>query len=143
MEISTKITTKITASEERRLEQYRDSMQAKEPRARSQIMTVTPIAAERIASIIESRDKPSFGIRIGVRGGGCNGMSYTLEFADDLEPMDEVVLVGDIKILIDPKASMFLIGTVMDYESDFMKSGFLFRNPNEKGRCGCGNSFNV
>ena len=140
--------TEITRSEEARLERYRDRMQSTSPRAPRevrQIMTVTPAAAERIAAIFESRDKdkPSFGIRIGVRGGGCNGMSYTLEFADELEPMDETVLVGDTKILIDPKAAMFLIGTEMDYETDFMKSGFLFHNPNEKGRCGCGNSFNV
>jgi len=140
--------TEITRSEEARLEIYRDRMQSTSPRAPREvrpIMTVTSAAAQRIAAIFESRDKDksSVGIRIGVRGGGCNGMSYTLEFAEKLEPMDEIVLVGDIKILIDSKAAIFLIGTEMDYETDFMKSGFLFRNPNEKGRCGCGNSFNV
>ena len=66
-----------------------------------------------------------------------------MEFADKQEPMDEVVQAGEIKLLIDPKASLFLIGTVMDYEEEKLKSGFVFRNPNEKGRCGCGESFHV
>jgi iron-sulfur cluster assembly protein len=106
-------------------------------------MTVTPAAAERAKALIESRGKPTVGIRIGVRSKGCSGMSYTLEFADKQEPMDEVVETGGIRLLIDPKASLFLIGTEMDYEEEKLKSGFVFRNPNEKGRCGCGESFHV
>jgi iron-sulfur cluster assembly protein len=70
-------------------------------------------------------------------------MSYTLEFADSQQPMDEVVDTQGVKLLIDPKASLFLIGTEMDYEEEKLKSGFVFRNPNEKGRCGCGESFHV
>ena len=106
-------------------------------------MSVTPTAAERVKALIDGRGKPTVGIRIGVRSKGCSGMSYTLEFADKQEPMDEVVESAGIKILIDPKASLFLIGTEMDYEEEKLKSGFVFKNPNEKGRCGCGESFHV
>jgi iron-sulfur cluster assembly protein len=112
-------------------------------RPRPQVMTVTPTAAERAKALIDGRGKPTVGIRIGVRSKGCSGMSYTLEFADKQEPMDEVVETGGIKLLIDPKASLFLIGTEMDYEEEKLKSGFVFKNPNEKGRCGCGESFHV
>ena len=112
-------------------------------RPRPQVMSVTPAAAERVKALIESRGKPTAGIRIGVRSKGCSGMSYTLEFAEKQEPMDEIVESGGIKLLIDAKASLFLIGTEMDYEEEKLKSGFVFRNPNEKGRCGCGESFHV
>ena len=112
-------------------------------RPRPQLMTVTPLAAERVKGLIEGRGKPTAGIRIGVRTKGCSGLSYTLEFADKQEPMDEVIEAEGIKLLVDPKASLFLIGTEMDYEEEKLKSGFVFRNPNEKGRCGCGESFHV
>jgi iron-sulfur cluster assembly protein len=112
-------------------------------RPRPQVMSVTPAAAERVKALIEGRGKPTAGIRIGVRSKGCSGMSYTLEFADNQQPMDEVVDTQGVKLLIDPKASLFLIGTEMDYAEEKLKSGFVFRNPNEKGRCGCGESFHV
>ena len=112
-------------------------------RPRPQVMSVTPSAAERVKALIDGRGKPTAGVRIGVRTKGCSGLSYTLEFADKQEPMDEVVETEGVKLLIDPKASLFLIGTVMDYEEEKLKSGFVFRNPNEKGRCGCGESFHV
>jgi iron-sulfur cluster assembly protein len=112
-------------------------------RARPQVMSVTPAAAERVKALIDGRGKPTAGIRIGVRTKGCSGMSYTLEFADAQQPMDEVVETGGVKLLIDPKASLFLIGTEMDYVEEKLKSGFVFTNPNEKGRCGCGESFHV
>jgi len=112
-------------------------------RPRPQVMTVTPAAVERIKSLIDNRSKPTAGIRIGVRSKGCSGLSYTLEYADSQQPMDEVVENEGVKILIDPKASLFLIGTEMDYAEEKLKSGFVFRNPNEKGRCGCGESFHV
>ena len=116
---------------------------ARPRRPRPQVMTVTPAAAERVKALIEGRGKPTAGIRIGVRSKGCSGMSYTLEFADSQQPMDEVVDTQGVKLLIDPKASLFLIGTEMDYEEEKLKSGFVFKNPNEKGRCGCGESFHV
>ena len=112
-------------------------------RPRPQLMTVTENAAGRVKALVEGREKPTAGIRIGVRTKGCSGLSYTLEFADKQDPMDEVVETQGIKHLIDPKASLFLIGTEMDYEEEKLKSGFVFRNPNEKGRCGCGESFHV
>jgi iron-sulfur cluster assembly protein len=112
-------------------------------RPRPQLMSVSAAAAERVKALIDGRGKPTAGIRIGVRTKGCSGLSYTLEFADKQEPMDEVVDTAGIKLLIDPKASLFLIGTEMDYEEEKLKSGFVFKNPNEKGRCGCGESFHV
>src|SRR5438445_12387678 len=116
---------------------------ARPRRPRPQVMTVTPAAAERVRALIEGRGKPTVGIRIGVRSKGCSGMSYTLEFADSQQPMDEIVDTQGVKLLIDPKASLFLIGTEMDYVEEKLKSGFVFTNPNEKGRCGCGESFHV
>ena len=82
-------------------------------------------------------------MRIGIRARGCSGMSYTLEFADETTPFDEVVETQGVTILIDPKATMFILGTEMDWVEDKLESGFVFRNPNEKGRCGCGESFHV
>ena len=116
---------------------------AKPRRPRPQLMTVTPDAAERVKALIDGRGKPTAGVRIGVRTKGCSGLSYTLEFADKQEPMDEVIETQGIKLLVDPKASLFLIGTEMGYEEDKLKQGFVFKNPNEKGRCGCGESFHV
>ena len=116
---------------------------ARPRRPRPQVMTVTPAAAEHVKALIDKRGKPTAGIRIGVRSKGCSGMSYTLEYAEQQEPMDEVVETEGVKLLIDPKASLFLIGTEMDYEEEKLKSGFVFKNPNEKGRCGCGESFHV
>jgi iron-sulfur cluster assembly protein len=114
--------------------------QAPPPR---QAMTVTEAAAQRIQQLLEKRGKPSVGIRVGVRSRGCSGLTYTLEYADDKGKFDEVVQANGVTILIDPKASMFIIGTEMDYVEDKLQSGFTFRNPNEKGRCGCGESFHV
>ena len=112
-------------------------------RPRPQVMTVTPAAVERIKALIEGRGKPTAGIRIGVRSKGCSGLSYTLEYADQKEPMDEVVEQHGVTVLIDPKATLFILGTEMDYVEEKLQSGFVFRNPNEKGRCGCGESFHV
>jgi len=113
------------------------------PRARPQAITVTPAALERVRQLLEKRGKPSVGVRVGVRSRGCSGLSYTLEYADSKGPADEAVEVDGITIFIDPKASMFIFGTEMDYVEDKLQSGFVFRNPNEKGRCGCGESFHV
>jgi iron-sulfur cluster assembly protein len=106
-------------------------------------MSVTDAAAARVNLLLEQRGRPSYGVRVGVRSAGCSGLSYTLEYADEKAEFDEVVEENGVTILIDPKASMFLIGTEMDYVEDKLKSGFVFNNPNEKGRCGCGESFHV
>ena len=116
---------------------------ARPRRPRPQVMTVTPAAAERVKALIDKRDKPTVGIRIGVRSRGCSGLTYTLEYADEKGKFDEIVQDKGVTLLIDPKASMFIIGTEMDYVEDKLQSGFTFRNPNEKGRCGCGESFHV
>ena len=106
-------------------------------------MTITEAAAERVKSMLEKRGKPSVGIRIGVRSKGCSGMSYTLEYADEKSPFVEILEDKGVTVLIDPKATMFILGTEMDYVEEQMQAGFVFRNPNEKGRCGCGESFHV
>ena len=112
-------------------------------RARAKAMNVTERAAERVKALLASRGKPSFGVRIGIRTKGCSGLSYTLEFADEKGPFDEVVEEHGVRLLIDPKATMFILGTEMDYVEEKLQSGFVFKNPNEKGRCGCGESFHV
>ena len=106
-------------------------------------ITVTEAAAARVKQLLDERGKPSIGIRIGIRTKGCSGMSYTLEYADEKGPMDAVVEERGVTILIDPKASMFLLGTEMDFVEEKLQDGFVFVNPNEKGRCGCGESFHV
>ena len=111
--------------------------------ARHQAMTVTEAAAERIQALLAKRNKPSVGIRIGVKSRGCSGLTYTVEYADEKGKFDEIVEDKGVTILIDPKATMFIIGTQMDFVEDKLQSGFTFTNPNEKGRCGCGESFHV
>ncbi|MBF0166860.1 MAG: iron-sulfur cluster assembly accessory protein [Alphaproteobacteria bacterium] len=106
-------------------------------------ISITDAAAERVKALIAKRGKPTVGVRIGVRSKGCSGMSYTVEFADEKSPYDETVEDKGVTIFIDPKATLFILGTEMDYVEEQMKSGFVFRNPNEKGRCGCGESFHV
>lgn len=117
--------------------------ESKPARPRPQLMRITDAAAARVKSLIEKRGKPTAGLRIGVKSRGCSGLTYTLEYADAKNPMDEVVEDKGITILVDPKAAMFLIGTEMDYKEEKTQSGFVFNNPNEKGRCGCGESFHV
>ena len=106
-------------------------------------ITISDVAAERIQALLAQRGKPSAGIRVGVRTRGCSGLSYTIEYADEIGEYDEVVEEKGVTVLIDPKAIMFLLGTEMDFVEEKLKSGFTFQNPNEKGRCGCGESFHV
>ena len=105
------------------------------------IISVTNAAAERIKFLISRRNKPTAGIRIGVRSGGCSGLAYTFEYADIKNPIDEEVIDKDVVIFIAPKAVLYLVGTELDYKKEKIKSGFVFLNPNEKGKCGCGGSF--
>ena len=111
--------------------------------ARKQALSVTDSAARRIQALLAKRGKPSLGIRVGVRSRGCSGLTYTLEYADEKGKFDELVEDKGVTILIDSKATMFILGTEMDFVEDKLQSGFTFRNPNEKGRCGCGESFHV
>jgi iron-sulfur cluster assembly protein len=103
-------------------------------------MTLTDAAAERVRQIIAKSEKPVLGLRIGVKNGGCAGMEYTMEWAEDQKPFDEVVEDKGVKVLIDAKAMMFLLGTQMDFQSTALKSGFVFNNPNQVSACGCGES---
>lgn len=107
------------------------------------LFTISDAALGRIQELMAKRGKPSAGIKVGIRTRGCSGLSYTIEYADTIDKFDEVVERDGVKVLIDPKAVMFLIGTEMDFVEEKLKNGFVFRNPNEKGRCGCGESFHV
>lgn len=107
------------------------------------ILQITEAAAQQVKHLLAKRDKPSEGVRIGLRTKGCSGLAYNLEYADTRQPQDEVVEDKGVTVLIDPKAVMFLIGTEMDFVEEDLQSGFVFNNPNEKGRCGCGESFHV
>ena len=107
------------------------------------VLTITDEAAEAIKQLISKRNKPTFGIRVGIKSGGCSGLSYTIEYADSKSSYEEEIHEKDVTVLIDPKALMYLIGTEMDYIQTQFKSGFEFINPNERGKCGCGKSFNV
>ena len=106
-------------------------------------MTVTPAAAERVKALIDKRGKPTVGIRIGVRTQGLLGHELHAGICRHSRNRWTRCRAEGVKLLIDPKASLFLIGTEMDFEEEKLKSGFVFRNPNEKGRCGCGESFHV
>ena len=110
------------------------------PRPRPQVMRLTDAAATRIKDVMAKADHPVAGLRVGVKNGGCAGMEYTMEYADAVKPTDEVVEDKGVKILVDPKAVLFLLGTEMDYKSDKMQSQFIFNNPNQTGACGCGES---
>lgn len=107
---------------------------------RLQVMSLTEAAAERVREAIAAADRPIVGIRVGVKNGGCAGMSYTMEYAEAKNAFDEVVEDKGVKILIDPKAVLFLLGTEMDVKTDAFSSTFVFRNPNETSACGCGES---
>ena len=115
-------------------------MASANPRPRPQIMKLTEAAATRVREIIARSEKPVVGLRIGVKNGGCAGMEYTMEWAEDQKPFDEVVEDKGVKVLVDAKAMMFLLGTEMDFQSSTLKSGFVFNNPNQISACGCGES---
>ena len=110
---------------------------------KKQLITITERAAQQVQSLLDKRDQESVGIKVGIRSGGCSGLSYFVEYADIINQFDEVVKDHNVTILIDPKAVMYLIGAEMDFVEEEFKSGFTFTNPNEKARCGCGKSFNV
>ena len=109
-------------------------------RPRPQVMRLTDAAADRIKAIMAKADKPIAGVRVGVKNGGCAGMAYTMEYAESAAKFDEVVEDKGIKLLIDPKAVLFLLGTEMDFKVDKLSSTFVFNNPNQTSACGCGES---
>jgi iron-sulfur cluster assembly protein len=112
-------------------------------RTRPTVITLTEAAAERIRSLTAASGQDVAGLRIGVKKGGCAGMEYTMEYAQTRAPLDELVEDKGVRILIDPTAVLFLLGTEMDYRTDRMSSGFVFNNPNQTSACGCGESVNL
>jgi iron-sulfur cluster assembly protein len=109
-------------------------------RPRPQVMRLTDAAADRIKAIMAKAEKPIAGVRVGVKNGGCAGMAYTMEYAEAAAKFDEVVEDKGVKLLIDPKAVLFLLGTEMDFKVDKLSSTFVFNNPNQTSACGCGES---
>ena len=103
-------------------------------------MRLSDAAAARIKEISARAEKPIAGVRVGVKNGGCAGMSYTMEYAEHVNPTDEVVEDKGVRILIDPKAVLFLLGTEMDYKTEKLSTQFVFNNPNQTSACGCGES---
>jgi iron-sulfur cluster assembly protein len=109
-------------------------------RERPKVMTLTESAAQRVKQIMASSDNDVIGLRVGVKNGGCAGMEYTMEYATGLQQHEEVVEDKGVKILIEPKAVLFLLGTEMDYRTEKLSSSFVFNNPNQTSACGCGES---
>ncbi len=110
---------------------------------RPKVITLTDVAAARIKEIMARGDNNYIAVRLGVDNGGCAGMAYTMNYAEEQNPLDEVVIDKGVQILIDPKAILFLIGTEMDYQVEQLKSGFIFKNPNQTDACGCGESVTI
>ncbi len=108
--------------------------------AKLKVLTLTDAAADRVKAIIARADRPIAGLRVGVKNGGCAGMSYTMDYAEAAQPGDEVVEDKDVRVFIDPKALLFLLGTEMDFQTTKLSSGFVFNNPNQTSACGCGES---
>jgi iron-sulfur cluster assembly protein len=104
------------------------------------VVSLTDAAADRVREIMANATDGQFGLRVGVKNGGCAGMSYTMEFVDAAKPHDEIVDDKGVRVLIDPKAILFLLGTRMDFRTDKLSSGFIFENPNQTSACGCGES---
>jgi iron-sulfur cluster assembly protein len=119
------------------------TLETQAPRPRPKVVTLTDAAAERVKTIMARAEKPYAGLRVGVKNGGCAGQEYFLEYAEAADPLDEVVEDQGVTILIDPKAVLFLIGTVIDFETTKLASKFVFRNPNETDACGCGESVTI
>lgn len=109
-------------------------------RPKFKVVSLTDAAAEKIKAIMANAERSYEGVRVGVKNGGCAGMSYTMEYAEAANPLDEVVEDKGVKVLIDPKAVLFLLGTEMDYKTDKLSAQFVFNNPNQTSACGCGES---
>lgn len=112
-------------------------------RPRPKVVTLTEAAANRVREIMDRADRAYAGLRVGVKNGGCAGQEYVLEYAEAADPLDEVVEDKGVRILIEPKAVLFLIGTEVDYEVTRLAARFVFRNPNETDACGCGESVTI
>ena len=109
-------------------------------RPKFKVVSLTDAAADKIKAIMANADRPFEGVRVGVKNGGCAGMSYTMEYAEQVNPTDEIVEDKGVRLLIDPKAVLFLLGTEMDYKTEKLSTQFVFNNPNQTSACGCGES---
>jgi len=107
------------------------------------VIRLTDAAAERIKYVMANAASEIIGVRVGVKNGGCAGMTYTMEYADKIAPMDELIEDKGVRVLIDPKAVLFLLGTEMDYKVEKLSAQFVFNNPNQTSACGCGESVNL
>ena len=107
------------------------------------VIKLSENAVKRIKEIMSNAGDSTIGVRVGVKSGGCAGMSYVMEYAKEIKPNEEVIEDKGVKVLIDPKAIMYLLGSEMDYKTEKFSSQFVFKNPNETERCGCGESFKV
>ena len=107
------------------------------------VIKLSDKAVSRIKEIMSQAQNSTIGVRVGVKSGGCAGMSYVMEYAKEINPNDEVIEDKGVKVFIDPGAIMYLLGTEMDYKKEQFSSSFIFKNPNETERCGCGESFKV
>jgi len=112
-------------------------------RPRPKVVTLTDAAAARMREIMAGADEKFIGVRVGVKNGGCAGMEYEMSYATEAKPLEEVVEENGIKVLIDPKAILFLIGTEIDFVTDKLSQRFVFRNPNQTDACGCGESVTI
>jgi iron-sulfur cluster assembly protein len=112
-------------------------------RPRFQVVSITDRAAERVREIVAGAESPAQGIRIGIKKGGCAGMEYTVDLVRQPQPADDVVDVGGAKVFVNPEATLFLLGTEMDFEVTKLRTGFVFRNPNQTSACGCGESVEI
>ena len=117
--------------------------QTRPRRERPKAMKLSDAAAARVRDILAKSDGQYQGIRVGVTNGGCAGMSYTMDYAEDVKPLDEIVEDKGVKIFIDPKAILFLIGTEMDFVTEKFGARFVFNNPNQTAACGCGESVSI
>ncbi len=106
-----------------------------------QVIKLSDNAVSRIKEIMSKADNSAIGVRVGVKSGGCAGMSYVMEYAKEVKKNEEVIEDKGVKVFIDPNAIMYLLGTEMDYKKEEFSSQFVFKNPNETERCGCGESF--
>ncbi len=104
---------------------------------------LTEAAVKRVKTLISKSEKPVLGLRVGVTTMGCNGHSYLVEYAEEQKPLEEVIHQDGVTVFVDPLAMMYIFGATMDYVENKMESSFVFDNPNETGRCGCGESFSV
>jgi len=107
------------------------------------VISLTDRAAERLKAIMADADKPIAGLRVGVRNGGCAGMAYTMEYAEERKAGEDMVEDRGVTVFIDPKAVLFLLGTEMDFKTDKLSSQFVFNNPNQTSACGCGESIAI